>query len=126
MHISHSSTYSKNMTTDRRDILPGVTERRTPPAVVFDSQSAIRRARMRAILTDATQIVLLLAVDYLFVHFPSTHVPFANRHNSVRILVATNIVMLAYLAISRSWPRWRARRIANTWAAEERKRFFDR
>ncbi|MEO8034422.1 MAG: hypothetical protein ABI837_08305 [Acidobacteriota bacterium] len=93
---------------------------------MFDSQRAIRSARLRAILVDASQILLLIAVDYLFVHFPHTHVPFANRHDSVRILVAINIVMLAYLAISRSWPRWRARRIANTWAAEERKRFFDR
>lgn len=109
---------------DRRGMLPGVSGDRTPPRVVFDSQRAIRRARIRAVSIDVSQLLLLVAVDILFVRYHGTHVPFATRHLSVIILVVTNVVMVAYLILARALPRWRARRIAATWSADERSKFF--
>src|SRR5688572_23990804 len=52
------------------DLLPGVTSRSCPPRVVIDAHAAIRKARHRAMLRDAMQVILLVAVDYLFVHWP--------------------------------------------------------
>jgi hypothetical protein len=114
------------MMNERKDILPGVSAGTVPPVVVLDSQRAVRNARLRAITIDALQVAMLIVVDYLFVHFPATHVPFAGRQSSVNILIAVNILMIGYVIVARSWPRLRARRIANTWAPGERSRFLER
>ena len=111
---------------ERRDILPGVNKTNTPPAVVFHSLQAIRAARLRAMLIDGAQLVLMAGVDYLFVRFPLTHIPFADRHRSVQLLVAANVLMILYIALARTLPRWKARRIAKTWAVEEKARFRNR
>ena len=56
------------------DLLPGVTTDSCPPVVVCDAHAAIRSARRRAMLRDATQVSLLLAVDYLFMHWPESRI----------------------------------------------------
>lgn len=105
-------------------LLPGVTRTQVPPAVVFDSRDAIRRARRRRVLRDVIDIVLLVAVDALFVRWPSTHVPFLDRQDSLFLLAALNVAVLGYLWLARVLPAWSARRVAATWSAAERTRFL--
>lgn len=108
----------------RRDLLPGVTTDDCPPVVVFDSKSAIRRARRRAALRDFAQLALLGGVDYLFLHWPLTHIPSFGRDGSVMIVASLNSLILTHAIVSRTFPRWTARRIASTWCPSERRRFF--
>ena len=107
----------------RRPLLPGVSHAESPPDVVFHSRAVVVRARRRALLRDVLDIVLLIAVDYLFVRFPRTHVPLLDRHDSLVLLIGLNVALLVYLWIARSAPKWRARRVASTWCADERVRF---
>lgn len=108
----------------RHDLLPGVTVADCPPRVVFDSKRAIRRARFRATLRDGVQVILLGAVDYLFMRWPLTHIPELDRDRSVLIVATLNSLILTHVMVSRIFPRWSARRIASTWCAAERSRFF--
>lgn len=110
----------------RRDLLPGVATDTCPPAVVFDSLRAIRRARRRALLRDLAQFLLLAGVDWIFVRWPYTHVPTFDRAHSVLVLAMLNAILLTHLIIVRTFPRWSARRIAATWCLTERARFFQR
>jgi hypothetical protein len=109
----------------RSQLLPGVSDDRCPPTVVADSHAAIRRARVRAALIDLMQLSLLVAVDYLVVRYPRTHVPLASRADSLVIVVAANVLMIGYLCLARLVPRWRARRVAKTWRPSERSQFRD-
>lgn len=104
----------------RRELLPGVSHAESPPHVVFQSRAVVVRARRRALLRDVLDLVLLIAVDVLFVRFPNTHVPLLGRHNSLTILLSLNAALLAYVWFARALPRWRARRVASTWNANER------
>ena|ERR1700720_3039901 len=107
----------------RQKLLPGIESTECPPSVVCDSRVSIRRARFRAMARDVLQIVLLLSVNYLFIRWPSTHLPFTDRHTSVLLVGAANGLSLGWLWLSRAMPRWSARRIAATWSASERRRF---
>ena len=106
-----------------RDLLPGVTTRSCPPNVVCDAHAAIRAARRRANLRDALQVTLLLAVDYLFVHWPESRMPFLDREGSLTFLRAINGLAIADLWLTRAFPKWWARRVAATWSRSERDRF---
>lgn len=106
-----------------RELLPGVTDDACPPRVVCDAHTAIRRARRRAMFRDATQISLLLAVDYLFMHWPESRMPFLERHTSLTFLRAVNVLAVGDLWLSRALPKWWAKRIAGTWSRVERERF---
>jgi hypothetical protein len=108
----------------RTELLPGVTATECPPAVVFDSRGAIRKARRRAIARDVLDVVLLLGVDYLFLKWPETHVPLMGRENSLLFLAAANAIFIGYVWLSRAVPKWSARRVAATWCLAERARFF--
>ena len=103
----------------RKELLPGVTSSECPPSIVCDSRTSIRRARLRATARDIAQILLLAGVDYLFIEWPGTHLPFMNRHDSVLVVAAVNAATLTWLWMS----RWTARRIAATWSHTERRRF---
>jgi hypothetical protein len=105
-------------------LLPGVTTSHVPPAVVFDSRNAIRRARRRRVVHDVLDVVLLAAVDALFVRWPSTHVPFFDRGDSLLLLGALNVAVIGYLWLARVLPAWSARRVAATWSVAERTRFL--
>ena len=107
----------------RKHLLPGVTTPDCPPSVVCDSRASIRSARFRAAARDVAQVIFLIGVDYLFVRWPSAHLPFANREHSVTIVAAVNAMSITWLLLSRLMPRWRARRIAATWSVSERRRF---
>ena len=108
----------------RRDLLPGVSPEDCPPAVVFDSARAIRRARRRAAIRDAAQLILLAGVDYLFMRWPLAHIPALGRDVTVLVVATLNSLILTHAMISRIFPRWAARRIASTWCTSERTRFF--
>lgn len=105
-----------------RDLLPGVTADSCPPVVVCDARAAIRSARRRAMLRDATQISLLVAVDYLFMHWPDSRFPFLDRGMSLTFLRAVNVIAVADLWLTRALPKFMARRIASTWSRRERER----
>ena len=113
-----------------RDLLPGVLPGGTDPKVVCDSRRIVRRARRLAVIRETAQVVIVGAVDWLFIHWPATHVPFADRHESLLIVAAFNALVIAQLYGARKLPQWTARRIASTWCPAERKRFtttlFDR
>lgn len=110
----------------RRDLLPGVAADACPPAVVFDSRRAIRRARIRATLRDFAQLLLLTGVDWMFVRWPHTHVPSFDRPHSILIVALLNAALLTQMIVVRTFPRWSARRVAATWCLAERARFFQR
>jgi hypothetical protein len=107
----------------REDLLPGVTTEVAPPSVLCDAKGAIRRARRRALFRDVLQVGLLVAVDYLFVHWPESRVPFLDRHGSFTLLLLMNAAIVAHLWLARAMPKWTARRIATTWSRAERERF---
>lgn len=110
----------------REDLLPGVSPDLCPPSVVCDAKGAILRARRRALFRDVLQVGLLVAVDYLFVHWPESRVPFLDRHGSFLLLRVMNAVIVAHVWLARAMPRWTARRIATTWSRAERERFTPR
>ncbi len=109
-----------------RELLPGVTTVSCPPAVVCDAHKEIRSARRRAFARDAIQIVLLASVDYLFVHWPESRLPFLDRGQSLAMLRAGNALLLADLWLARALPKWNARRIAATWCRSEQAKFENR
>jgi len=106
------------------DLLPGVTCAECPPRIVCDAHSAIRRARRRAIVRDVIQIGLLLSVDYLFVHWPESRIPFAGRASSLMFLRGINGLIVADFWLTRALPKWTAKRIASTWCRSEREKFL--
>ena len=122
-NISPRPRVEKN-TMARRDLLPGIAPVPSPPAVHFDSRRAIARARRRAAFRDFSQIVLVSGVDWMFMHWPYTHVPSFDRPHSLLIVALLNAAVLTHLIVVRTFPRWSARRIAATWCLSERARFF--
>jgi hypothetical protein len=104
----------------KRELLPGVTPNVPPPPVVCDSRRVIRQARRAALARDLLQVALLAAVDYLFVHWSSTHVPLLDRRASFILLGIVNGAVVAHIWLARWMPRWTARRIAATWCSRER------
>lgn len=106
-----------------RDLLPGVTTDSCPPRVVCDAHGAIRRARRRVYFKDALQIGLLVAVDYLFMHWPDSRLPFMDRGSSLDALRLVNFAIVGDLWLRRAVPKWWARYIAGTWSRGERERF---
>jgi len=109
---------------NKRPLLPGVSAAANPPAVIVQSRKVIRRARIRAILRDIFDVLLLVGVDWFFIRWPRAHVPFVDRHESVLVLLGVNVALLSYVCLARAVPRWRARRVASTWSFTERARFF--
>ena len=110
----------------RRDLLPGIAPVACAPAVHFDSRRAIARARRRAALRDLAEVLLVVGVDWMFVHWPYTHVPSMDRPHSLILIALLNAALVTHLIASRTFPRWSARRIAATWCLSERARFFQR
>jgi len=109
----------------RRDLLPGVASAAAPPAVVFESRREIKRARRHAALRDFAQLSFLAGVDWLFIHWPFTHVPSMDRPHSLIVVAILNAALLTHVIVTRTFPRWSARRIAATWCLAERARFFE-
>lgn len=107
----------------RPQLLPGVSAARLPPSVVFRSDRVIRRARVRASVRDGADLLLLLVVDAFILRWPQAHVPLLDRHDSVAVLLSLNVLLIAYVWLSRQVPQWRARRVASTWCGVERARF---
>lgn len=105
------------------DLLPGVSSDRCLPAAVCDTRREVRNARRRAFWRDAIQVTLLLAVNYLFVHYPSTRLPFLERNESELLLAAVSAVVLTSFWLTRMLPRWSARRTAETWSRREQEQF---
>lgn len=106
-----------------RELLPGVTTDSCPPVVLCDAHAAMRKARRRALAREAIQILLLVCVDWLFVYWPDSRLPFADRTQSVMLLRGINTAFVAHLWLSRALPKWQARRVASTWCRSERERF---
>ena len=107
----------------KQELLPGVSTTSCPPRVVCDAHAAIRRARRRVWVRDGVQLALLLAVDWLFVHWPDSRMPFADRGTSLAFLRGANVVILGHLWLVRAMPKWTAKRIAATWCRSEREKF---
>ena len=111
------------MEMDNRNLLPGVTTGGYEPKVRCDSRPIIVRARRLTMLREAAQLLLVVAVDWLFVRWPLSHVPVLDRHESVLLVVLFNAIVLAHVIVSKQLPQWSAKRIAATWSAAERRRF---
>ena len=107
----------------RRELLPGVSEIETPPAVHCESRSIIASARRRAALRDTFDLLILAAVDGLFLRWPHAHIPTLSRDETALIVAAVNAVVITYMWTARAFPRWRARRVASTWSVSEQNRF---
>lgn len=105
------------------ELLPGVTTAACPPDVVCDAFREVRKARRRALVRDAVQVTLIAAVDYLFMHWPESRLPFADRELSLAVLRALNGIIVADIWLTRALPRWSARRIAATWCRSEQAKF---
>lgn len=108
----------------KNELLPGVSTSSCPPRVVCDAHTAIKRARRRAWLRDGVQLSLLLAVDYLFVHWPESRMPFMDRGTSLSFLRGVNVAIAGHLWLARALPKWWAKRIASTWCRSEREKFL--
>ena len=108
----------------RRDLLPGVSPDGTDPNIVFQSRPVIASARRRAGLRDLFDLLLLAGVDALFIRWSHAHIPLLDRAETMLVLAIVNIALGVYVWSVRTLPRWRARRLAATWSANERNRFF--
>lgn len=108
----------------KNELLPGVSTSSCPPRVVCNAHDAIRRARRRAWVRDGIQLSLVLAVDYLFVRWPESRMPFIDRDASLALLRGVNVAVAAHLWLVRALPKWWARRIASTWSRPEREKFL--
>jgi hypothetical protein len=106
-----------------QELLPGVTTAACPPRVVCDAHAAIRSARRRVFFRDALQIAMVIAANLLFLYWPEARLPFLDRATSLTFLAGVNVAIAMDLWLTRSWPRWTARRIASTWSRAERLRF---
>lgn len=104
-------------------LLPGVTTASCPPTVICDAHRAIRNARRRALARDVMQLVLLGAVDVLFIRWPESRIPMLGRVESMAFLQAANVALLAHVWMSRKMPAWWARRVAATWSRSEQEKF---
>jgi len=109
----------------RPNLLPGVSDARTPPAVVFQSRKVIAKARRRAAARDVLDLLLLFCVDGLFLRWPMAHVPGLDRADSLLLLAAINVMLIGYIWVVRALPRWTARRVAATWCVAEQSRMFN-
>jgi hypothetical protein len=107
----------------KQELLPGVSTDSCPPRVMCDAHAAIRAARRRALWRDGLQLSLLLAVDYLFVHWPESRLPMLDRSTSLAFLRGTNVAIMGHVALMRALPKWTARRISATWCRSEREKF---
>lgn len=105
------------------ELLPGVSTSSCPPLVVCDAHDAIRRARRRAWLRDGLQLSLLIGVDYLFMRWPESRMPFLERTSSLALLRGMNVAILGHVWLTRALPKWWARRIAATWCRSEQEKF---
>ena len=103
------------------DLLPGA-RGADAPAIRCASRHIVERARQLAVLRDIGQGLLLVGIDVLSLHFQGMHVPFTTRTQSLELLAIFNLAAAAHLFLSRAWPRWRARRIAASWSAVERRK----
>ena len=107
----------------RRDLLPGVSEAASPPDVQLQSRRIVLSARRRAALRDTFDLLILGGVDALFLRWPHAHLPTLDRDHTALVIAAVNAVVITYMWSARAFPRWRARRVATTWSARERRRF---
>jgi hypothetical protein len=107
----------------RDPLLPGVNSSAVPPVVVCDTRVAIAKARRRALARDVLQFALLIVVDTLFMRWPMTHIPGVARTGSVELVALLNAAVITQLWLSRTLPRWTARRIAGTWCRSEQEKF---
>lgn len=105
------------------ELLPGVAARSGPPRVLANAHETIRDARRRTLVKDVLQVGLLLAVDWLFLHWSDSRMPFLGRHASLSVLRAMNAGILAHIWLARAMPKWTAKRIAATWSRSERAKF---
>ena len=105
------------------DLLPGVSTDSCPPRVVCDAHKAIREARRKAWIRDGAQVSLLVAVDFLFVRWPESRMPFLDRGASLAFLRGVNLAMVSHFWMVRTLPKWWAKRIASTWCRSEREKF---
>jgi hypothetical protein len=103
--------------------LPGVVREGPRPVVRCDSKRVIQDARRRAVLREAVQLLLLLVVDVFCARFPMTHVPLLSRVQSLDLVALFNVALAAHVILGRTFPRWKARRVATTWSVTERQRF---
>lgn len=107
----------------RPQLLPGVSSTEAPPEVLFESRRIIASARRRAAFRDALDLLLLTAVDGLFLRWPHAHIPVLTRDETALIVAIANALVITYMWTARALPRWRARRVAMTWSATEQSRF---
>ena len=105
------------------DLLPGALGPDSArPANGFHPHELIRSERRRAILRQCGDGLALLALDALVLNWHEARLPFATREFSVALLAFANAGLLAWFLTAMKLPQWRARRIASTWCANERKR----
>ena len=107
----------------RRELLPGVSESGARPEVICESRPIVVSARRRAAIRDTFDLLLLAAVDGLFLRWPHAHVPSLDREQTALIIAAANALLITYMWSARALPRWRARRVASTWSMTEQNRF---
>ena len=108
---------------ERRKLLPGVSHAETPPAILCESRRIIASARRRAALRDTFDLLILAAVDGLFLRWPHAHIPTLGRDQTALVVAVINALVITYMWSARMFPRWRARRVASTWSATEQNRF---
>jgi hypothetical protein len=108
----------------KNELLPGVSTTACPPRVGCDARKEIRRARRRVWIRDGVQLALLIAVDWMFVHWPESRIPFADRGASVAFLRGANVVILGHIWLTHALPKWTAKRISLTWCRSEREKFL--
>lgn len=111
----------RNRMPKNHQLLPGVRQTAVPPAnTIPNLGSIVEQARSQHLVRDVVDVLLLLLVDTLFLAWPTSHIPFLSRQDSGLVLVAAHVGLLAHFVLTRTLPRYRARRIAATWSNTER------
>jgi hypothetical protein len=103
----------------KTELLPGVSPDRCLPQSACDARGTMRGARRKAVVRDVLQIALLMSVNYLFMYWPASRMPFLERKESLLLLAMVNGLVILSVVFTRVMPRWTARRVAETWSRSE-------
>lgn len=111
---------------DQEELLPGVEGPAPPRASAGDFGRDVSLARRHAAFEEILDLAVLIVVNLVFLLWERSQLPFLGRDLTLVILVCANAFAVAGYLRTRIAPRFRARRMAATWSADERARFRQR
>ena len=103
-------------------LLPGVQPRHgATRSTTFDGRNSVRKARFREDLRDLIDLLILGAVDSMFLAWDAAHIPGFTREATLTLMLFITGGVALFLILRRLLPLLHARRIIGTWSESERR-----